>query len=144
MTTECSETSGEGEPLSADRARSTMRGIATVDYMVPCRPGLVVTARVLSQSMASPIERTQLFLNGFVRYLSLHLRRILRYPQGEVDEAPWVWPHSVWIESLNSRRSCIGATSSAMAAPYAVRAKLNPTLRSLQESRNERCSEWDL
>lgn len=62
-------------PLIGYQAIHVRRGIAITNYMAQDRPNLSVTARVLSQHLATPTEGTEMSLKRAIRYLSTHLRR---------------------------------------------------------------------
>ena len=73
------EDSDEEEELKADRARSTRRAIARINYMAQDRPDLGFAANMLSRQMARPRKGDELLLKRVVRYLVSHPKCELLY-----------------------------------------------------------------
>lgn len=74
--------SGSGAFLVGDRASKARRGVAIINYMAQGRPDMVLTARVLSHRMTASIEGTDICLNGGIRCLASHMRRVFMFSRG--------------------------------------------------------------
>ena len=98
----------EGEPLSAERAR-TYRGLAArLNYLAQDRPDLKFAALRASRNMSCPFERDFEILKRVGRYLITRPRAACLYKWQGSSRNVWVCTDSDWAGDKKTRRSTTG------------------------------------